>query len=191
MEGLPVLRYFNVFHIDDCEGIKPRFERSETIPTAEPSAAADAAFLDYCKRSGVKFRNARQDRAYYAPASDTIVLPLRKQFSSTPDYYATLFHEATHSTGHPTRLNRLGAMDAIAAFDSDDYSKEELVAEIGSAAIMNTLGLANHHTTRNTSAYIQSWLRALQNDKRLIVSAASRAEKAVRLILNQPEPAHE
>ena len=72
----------------------------------------------------------------------------------------------------------------VAAFGSESYSKEELVAEIGSAAICNRIGIETASTFRNSAAYIQNWLGALKGDKRLIVSAASRAEKAVGLICN-------
>ena len=110
-----------------------------------------------------------------------------EQFPDAAEYYSTLFHEATHSTGHPKRLDRLPKNAIAAHFGSEEYSKEELTAEIGAASIMNVLGLETAHSFKNSAAYIQSWLRALKNDKRLIVSAAARAEKAVKLILNTAE----
>lgn len=183
MEGLPVLRYFNVFHIDDCEGIKPK-NTAETTKHADPIQYAEETFAGYVARSGVRFENARQNKAYYSPAQDLIRLPLMEQFTDSAEYYSTLFHEATHSTGHPSRLNRLNNT-AAAHFGGEEYSKEELVAEIGAASILNVLGIETAGTFKNSTAYIQSWLKALKNDKRLIVSAASRAEKAVKLILNQ------
>lgn len=88
----------------------------------------------------------------------------------------------THSTGHHSRLDRL---TKVAAFGSEDYSKEELIAEIGAAALVNHAGLETSGTLTNSAAYIQSWLKALQDDKRLIVSASGKAEKAVNLILNR------
>lgn len=186
MEGLPVLRYFNVFHIEDCEGIAPKYT-AENTKHADPIQYAEETFADYVSRSGVRFENVRQDQAYYSPSLDLIRLPLMDQFPSTAEYYSTLFHEATHSTGHPKRLDRL-PQDAIAAhFGSEEYSKEELVAEIGAASILNVLGMETASTFKNSAAYIQSWLRALKNDKRMIVSAAARAEKAVKLILNTAE----
>ena len=71
------------------------------------------------------------------------------------------------------------------AFGSEEYSKEELVAEIGSASIMNRLGLETVHSFRNSTAYIQSWIKALQNDTKMIVSAGSKAEKAVKYIFGE------
>lgn len=183
-EMLPVLKYFNVFHIDDCEGIKPKFAPEE-LPAvhADPVEEAEKVFSDYRARTGVKFEQANQGRAYYRPSDDLISLPLMEQFPDTAEYYSTLFHEATHSTGHASRLNRFAAGAGAAAFGSDDYSKEELVAEIGAAAILNQLGMETTGSFANSAAYIQSWLRALKEDKRLIVGAASRAEKAAALIM--------
>jgi ribonuclease PH len=116
------------------------------------------------------------------PSTDEIVLPIRKQFVSTTEYYSTVYHELAHSTGAPTRLNRLSS---AAFFDRDEYSKEELVAEIASCALVNHVGLETSTSFRNNTAYIQNWLSFLKGDKRFIVSAAGKAEKAVTLILNQ------
>ena len=87
-----------------------------------------------------------------------------------------------HSTGHMKRLNRL---DATAFFGSEQYSKEELIAEIGAAALVNRAGLETGKSFRNSAAYVQNWLQALKNDKRFIVSAAGKAEKAVALIMGE------
>lgn len=184
MEALPFLKYFNVFHIEDCEGIEPKWKDHLPSTPAQPVEAAEATLSDYVTREHVTLRNAKQDRAYYSPALDEIVLPLMEQFPDTAEYYSTAFHEATHSTGHASRLNRFNLGSAAAAFGGEDYSKEELVAEIGSACILNALGIETPGTFRNSTAYIQGWLKALRNDKRMIVSAASRAEKAVKMILN-------
>ena len=184
MEGMPFLKYFNVFHIEDCEGIEPRWKDHLPETPAEPVEAAEKALADYVTREHVTLRNERQDRAFYRPSTDEIVLPLMEQFTKTEEYYSTAFHEATHSTGHASRLNRFNTGSAAAAFGGEDYSKEELVAEIGAACIMNELGLETNSSFRNSAAYIQSWLQVLRNDKRMIVSAASRAEKAVKMILN-------
>ena len=111
-------------------------------------------------------------------------MPLPEQFQNNAEYYSTLFHELTHSTGHAKRLARI---TATAAYGSEEYSAEELVAEIGSASIMATLGIENKLTFRNSAAYIQNWLKALRNDKRLIVTAAAKAEKAIKMILGIKE----
>jgi antirestriction protein ArdC len=181
--NLPILRYFQVFHIDDTEGIAPKWDRNDG-PAADPDERADAVLLDYVRREGIRLEQLISDEAYYSPSRDLIHLPIREQFDRTAEYYGTAFHEATHSTGHVTRLNRFSGADAVAAFGSESYSKEELVAEIGSASILHTLNLETPQSFKNSAAYIQSWLQALKNDKRMIISAAARAEKAVKLILN-------
>lgn len=89
-----------------------------------------------------------------------------------------------HSTGHKSRLDRLET-GANTHFGTESYSKEELVAEIGSASIMNLLGIETKKSFRNSSAYIQNWLHVLRGDKKFIVSASSKAEKAVKYIMNE------
>ncbi len=177
---VPFLRYYNVFHIDQCEGLKARY--AETLPaTADPNENAEGFINDYLFRSGVKLTHESGDRAYYQPAFDRVVLPCMEQFAETAEYYSTTFHELNHSTGHESRLNRL---DRTAFFGTEAYSKEELIAEIGAAALVNYSGLETPSSFRNNAAYIQNWLGVLKGDKRFIVSAAGKAEKAVKLILN-------
>ena len=180
---VPFLRYYNVFHIDQCEGITAKHSTATAFPDgAEVLEAAQEIIYDYLSREGAKLSHVEGDKAFYRPSTDEVVLPIRKQFVSTAEYYSTVFHELTHSTGHPSRLNRLSKPTF---FGTEDYSKEELVAEIGASALVNHVGLETVSSLRNNTAYIQNWLSVLKNDKRFIVSAAGRAEKAVNLILNQ------
>lgn len=180
---IPFLRYFNVFHIDQCEGVTAKYTTEiEFTDGAKADETAEGIVTEYCKREGVKLNHEEGDRAFYRPVTDSITLPEMSQFPETAEYYSTLFHEMTHSTGHKSRLDRL---DHVAAFGSEDYSKEELIAEIGAAALVNHAGLETPESFRNNAAYVQNWLRALKSDKKLIVSAAGKAEKAVALILNQ------
>lgn len=175
-----MLRYYNVFHIDDCEGIKPRHSALPVKP-AQPHQVAQQLMDDYIDREGIALEIGPSDRAFYRPSADMISLPSMEQFSKTEEFYSTAFHEMTHSTGHETRLNRLSK---TAAFGTETYSKEELVAEIGAATLVNRVGLETEASFTNSASYVQSWLRALKNDKRLIVSAAGKAEKAVDFILH-------
>lgn len=178
---VPFLRYYNVFHIDQCEGISAKHNQETTFPDgADTLATAQDIIYDYLSREGVKMTHTEGDQAFYRPATDEVVLPIRKQFISTAEYYSTVFHELTHSTGHPSRLNRL---TRPSFFGTEDYSKEELVAEIGASALVNHVGLETDHSIRNNAAYIQNWLQVLKDDKRFIVSASGKAEKAVNLIL--------
>ena len=183
----PWQRYYNVFHIDQCEGIKPRYDKLPMNP-ASPDAQAEAIADAYILRSGVKLRVLHSAHAYYTPSEDSVTVPEITQFTETAEYYSVLYHELTHSTGHASRLNRL---HAGAAMGSDEYSAEELVAEMGAAFLVHTVGLETPSSFRNNSAYIQGWLKVLKNDKRLIVTAAGKAEKAVRMILGEEAVQHD
>ena len=185
MESVPFLRYYNVFHIDQCEGIQPRFSEEATPGEhLSPDETADQIVEDYVQRSGVRLIIQHSDRAFYSPSSDSVTVPELTQYTSTSEYYSTLFHELTHSTGHVSRLNRLSKE---ANFGSEAYSKEELIAELGAAFLVNHVGLETDGSFHNSAGYIQSWLKALKDDKRLIVSAAGKADKAVAMILNSEE----
>ena len=177
---VPFLTVYTVFRIDQCEGIQQKYHNEEQH-TFVSDEAADEVASGYISREGIAFRTEKGDMAFYRPSEDLIVLPIPEQFTSREEYYSTLFHELTHSTGHPKRLNRI---EKTAAFGNNDYNREELVAEIGSASLCATLGIENKDSFTNSAAYIQNWLKALRNDKRMIVWATSRAEKAVRMILN-------
>jgi antirestriction protein ArdC len=181
----PLLSWSVVFKLSQCEGIEQKFHKDAgTLYDFDHNQTADEIADDYLKREGVTLKLRKGNRAYYRPQTDTVTLPLPEQFQNNAEYYSTLFHELTHSTGHPKRLNRL---EKKAAFGDNEYSAEELVAEIGSASIMATLGIENDGTFRNNVAYIQNWLKALKNDKKLIVTASAKAEKAIKLILNIKE----
>lgn len=185
MESIPVLKAYQVFHIDQCDGISPKWttENGDMKP-ADPDAEAEKTLVSYISREGIKLnRELISDRAFYSPALDSITIPRIDQFTSTAEYYSTAFHEAVHSTGHSSRLNRLSTGKS-AAFGGEDYSKEELTAEIGAACLVHHHGIETPDSFRNSAAYIQGWLKALKNDQRMIVGAASRAEKAVEFILN-------
>lgn len=108
-------------------------------------------------------------------------MPNSNLFSSDEEYYSTLFHELTHSTGHASRLNRTELSKAN-LFRSHEYSKEELVAEMGSAFLCGHCGIAPK-VIDNQSAYIQAWLKQLQNNKKWLVYAAAKAQKAADFIL--------
>ena len=179
VKKIPFLRYYSVFHIDQCDGIEAK--HTKPMPdVVKPEEKAETVVSDYVGRSGVLLMHQEGDRAFYQPTSDKVVIPLMEQFKEVAEYYSTLFHELTHSTGHEKRLNRIAK---VAGFGTEEYSKEELVAEIGAAALNSHCGLETAESFRNSAAYVQSWIKALKNDKRMIVSASGRAEKAVNLIL--------
>lgn len=184
IKQIPLLRYYNVFHISQVEGVEPL--EMEALNTTKPIETAEKVFKDYVTREGIRVEQTASNKAYYSPTFDLIHLPLIEQFTRAEEYYSTAFHEATHSTMKESRCNRQeDRKGKLVAFGSEEYSKEELVAEIGSANILNLLGIETDHSFQNSTAYIQSWIKALRNDVKMIVSASSKAEKATKYILNE------
>lgn len=120
-------------------------------------------------------------RAFYNLSEDKIVMPEAERFLSSGEYYKTLFHELTHWTGHKSRLSR--GLDQVHSFGDAIYSNEELIAELGAAFICTELDI--EADIKNSAAYIQGWLKQLRGDKSLIIKAASKAKKAVALILKR------
>lgn len=181
---IPLLRYYNVFHISQVEGVEPL--QADDLNDIEPIEKAESVLHDYWTRENIKVYHKASDRAYYSPTLDLIHLPLFEQFKDANEYYSTAFHESVHSTMKENRCNRAeDRKGKLVAFGSEDYSKEELVAEIGSASLMNIIGIETSKSFRNSSAYIQGWLSKLRSDVKFIVSASSKAEKAVNYILGE------
>ncbi len=181
VKKIPLLKYYSVFHTSQCSGMTPRFASSVSATSnLHPDHRAEEILHYYIDRSGVRFQQQPSNKAYYSPSQDQIVVPEISQFTELSEYYSTAFHEVVHSTGHPTRLNRI---TDTAQFGSESYSKEELVAELGASYLVNAAGLETPSSFRNSASYINGWLSALKNDKRFIISAAGKAEKAVHLIL--------
>lgn len=182
IKKIPLLRYYNVFHISQVDGVEP-LAPEQLNNEVEPLEAGDKIITNYINREHhLNFVEHKSNKAYYSPSNDTVVVPLKEQYNLINEYYSTAFHELTHSTGHKDRLNRLES-GAVASFGSETYSKEELCAEIGSAALMSVTGIETPKTFKNSTAYIQNWLQVLKNDNKFIVSASSKAEKAVNYIL--------
>lgn len=183
VKQIPLLRYINVFHISQVDGVDPL--PKEELNDIEPIEQAENVLKGYWTREHIKVEHMAGNKAYYLPSLDMIHLPLFEQFKNAEEYYSTAFHESIHSTMKESRCNREEERKGkIAAFGSEEYSKEELVAEIGSANLMNIIGIETQKTFRNSAAYIQNWLSVLKSDVKFIVSAAVRAEKAVNYILN-------
>lgn len=177
-----IAKSFQVFNAAQCNGLSDRFY---PIPGSIEVLAEPQAVLDgYLSNGGPSLRHVPGDQAYYSTdGSDMITLPLRDQFKSSGHYYSTAFHEATHSTGAPHRLDRPG----VAAFDhfgSGQYAREELVAQMGSAMLVAETGIDQPDLFANSAAYIANWLGALKEDHRLVSSAASMAQKAVDLMVS-------
>ena len=184
IKQIPILKYINVFHISQVDGVEPL--PKEELYSIEPIEKAEMILNDYWNREHIEVKHIKDNKAFYSPMFDVIQLPLFEQFKESEEYYSTAFHESVHSTMKESRCNRADERkDKLVAFGSDEYSKEELVAEIGSANLMNIIGIETKKSFRNSTAYIQSWLRVLKNDNKFIVSASSKAEKAAKYILNE------
>jgi antirestriction protein ArdC len=183
IKKIPILRYYNVFHISQIENVFP-LPKTEEFET-KPIERAEKTLHDYLTREQITL-SVGADRAFYSPYTDSITLPAITQFECAEEYYGTAFHECGHSTLKESRCNR-EAENRSAVFGSEDYSKEELVAEITSAAILHSMGMETAETFKNSAAYIQNWLQVLRNDRKFIVSASGKAEKAAKYILNITE----
>jgi len=186
---IPVLRYYNVWNINQVDGIESKCKPVEQGAESKlsPDERAEEIVAGYMAQpSHPRLFIQRSDSAYYAPAGDYVVVPLMEQYNDVAEYYSTMFHELGHSTGHSSRLDRKNGMK-VAAFGSADYSREELVAEMTAAMLVNEAGLDAEKAFRNSVAYLQNWLSALKNDNKMIVWAASRAEAAAKWILGIKE----
>lgn len=181
---IPRLKYYYVFEVSQCEGIERNCTEEPKTYGNTPVESAENIIRSYLERETVTFTAKESNRAYYSPSEDAVIVPDLKYFEAVEEYYSTSFHELTHSTMHQDRCNRAEERKGKkVAFGSEEYSKEELVAEIGAATLVNMIGLESDKSFKNSVSYIQSWIGKLKNDKNLIVSASSRAEKAVNYIL--------
>lgn len=181
IKQIPLLRYYNVFHVSQVDGIEPK---ELDLNEFEPIEEDERIKTEYMTREHLKILEKLTDKAFYSPAFDYIQVPCKEQYQNVEEFYSTLFHEMVHSTGYKSRLDREDVKDCM-YFGSENYSKEELTAELGSAFLVNLLGIETKKSFRNSSAYIQGWLGRLRGDKKFIVSASSKAEKAVKYILNE------
>lgn len=182
IKTIPLLKYINVFHISQVDGVEPL--KQKVTHDIEPIEKAEKILNDYWNRENITIEHVKGDKAFYSPIFDKIQLPLFEQFKQSEGYYSTAFHESVHSTMKTSRCNRQeDRKRKVVSFGSEEYSKEELVAEVGSAQLMNIVGIETTKSFRNSTAYIQSWLKVLRNDNKFIVSASSKAEKAVNYIL--------
>jgi antirestriction protein ArdC len=182
---IPLLRLFHVFNAEQCDW--PEGSRSPLVvepqgDAVSPIEAAEAILAGYLA-DGPSVAHGG-DRAFYRPSEDHIQLPPVEAFTSAEAYHSTAFHEAVHSTGNTKRLARPGIADGtFGAFGDKVYSEEELVAELGAAFLSAIAGIEQKATLDNSAAYIAHWISQLEQDEKLIVRAASAAQKAVDLII--------
>ena len=170
---------FHVFNIDQCDNLP---ESITKIP--EHKLIDDISHNDIIERflqsTQICIKYKYQSKAYYQPSTDNIMMPLASQFKSINDYYATLFHEMTHATGHKNRLNREGIANTNSSIDKQGYAFEELVAEIGAAFLCAEFGIEGE---MQHESYIAHWLKTLEEDNRAIFRASRLAREAFEFLI--------
>lgn len=175
--------YFRVFNLDQTEGVEmvdlDKVKEEPNIFESIPNA--DKVYDNY--NNAPKLVHDRP-QAFYNPSKDLVNMPTPKSFVDSDSYYKTLFHELVHSTGHKSRLNREG-VTGIVNFGTETYSKEELVAEIGSLFLVEVAGLNPKDNVNNSQAYINGWCKALKDNEKWVLQASSQAQKSIKLILNK------
>ncbi len=180
---IPMIRYYNVYNGASIEGIDFQLDKLQ-IGRAVPDTAAEnqaAALIveNYPNPPAIKHEG---NQAYYSPSGDYVKMPKKEQFDSINDYYRTLFHELTHSTGHEKRLDRgINLM-----LEKEDYAKEELVAEFGAVFLSAWAGIM-WYNNKNHASYLKGWNSAIkeaENDNKFLMRAASLAQAATDYILN-------
>lgn len=184
---IPKAKYYKVYNVETETTLEVKHKREMPVSGAEAIEELEAIRADYIKREGVKFMEEHGDRAYYSPAFDKVVVPTKEQFDNSAEFYSTVFHELGHSTGAPKRLKRFKICDKDAAFGSESYSREELVAELTACSILANMGVETATSFRNSAAYIQGWSKALKDDKEAIIRASAKAEAAYNLIMGITE----
>lgn len=148
-----ILCHYIVFNMQQCDGLTlPEIEQTTTAPEIDEDEICEGIVTGWENRPALHLTSPAECRAYYRPSTDSVHMPMRSRFVDAPHYYSTLFHELIHSTGHESRLQRTFGD----RFGDELYSKEELVAEMGAAFLCAIAGIANEHTDRNTTAYIQN-----------------------------------
>ncbi len=171
-----MLRYYSVFNFSQTEGIDIPASLLQETRTDNP--------IETCEEIVANMPNPpafeQSDKAWYSPSKDVVGMPARGLFHSSEEYYATEFHELGHSTGHAKRLHREN-FDNPVSFGSESYSKEELIAEMTAAMLCGVAGI-EQNTLENSAAYLKTWITRLKSDSRLLVSAASQAQKAADFI---------
>jgi antirestriction protein ArdC len=171
---VPILRYYNIFNVEQVDGIEiPDAVKFEPIDF-KPIEAAERIASNFAGGPTVQHDGGQQ--AFYRPSTDSVHMPERTRFASEDEFYSTLYHEYSHATGHSSRLDRKLDTDPR-PFGSPDYGKEELVAEMSAAFLCGHAGLQPSVIT-NQAAYIGGWLKQLKSDKKLVVSAAGQAQRS-------------
>ena len=159
--------------------------REVVTPTPEcvefdQDAGAESIIQDYVAREVIHVSTGSPS---YAPATDVVNRPPKDHFISQDEYYSAFFHELAHSTGHNKRLFRFDA--AQVCYESkEEYSKEELVADITAALLCHGCGVNSQASIKNSAAYLQGWSKFIQDSAQAFTAAVSQSYKALDLIFD-------
>lgn len=174
-----VARHSFVFNLDLVEGIDLKLVPPERIDF-DQHTGAEAIIHGYVTRESIHVSTGSPS---YAPATDVVNMPPMGHFISQDEYYSAFFHELAHSTGHNRRLSRFD-VDQVRYESKEEYSKEELVAEITAALLCHGCGVDSHASIKNSGAYLQGWSKFIQGSAQAFTSAVSQSYKARDLILD-------
>ena len=176
-EDKVISRFYRVFNLDQIKGIAA--PEASKFPF-NPNEHAEQIIAGMPTAPEIRFKG---NRAFYAPSKDLVQVPASSDFETPEDYYLTLFHELGHATGHQSRLARFNNDHRLAAFGSEDYSKEELIAELTAAFLAAEAGFMSN-TLPQSASYINGWLNRLKGDPKLLVQASACAQKAADFVLD-------
>jgi len=175
-----MIRYYTVFNYNQTN-IEIKAVDSETEQTFKD---ADKLEVEYTKTEGIKIVHDAKTTPSYSPIDDDIRMPSRSGFSSEAEYHTTFFHEMVHSTGHKDRLSRTGITD-LKRMGDNNYSKEELIAEIGANFLNAECGVESEAIKKNSQSYIDHWIKALKTTPQILLQAGKKAEESVTYILDK------
>jgi antirestriction protein ArdC len=173
-DKFPLLRYYKVWSISQLDEAEEIIESLPKAEEFEPVERAEEIVQGMPNAPVIEFGGIS---ARYSPSTDKVHMPLKEDFNSPDNFYSALFHELAHSTGAENRLNR----KIENTFGDEKYSLEELVAEFTSAFLCAEAGIDN--TIQQSTAYIKHWLKVLKNDRQMLLTGASLAQKASDYIL--------
>lgn len=182
--AVPYLKAYRVFNADQIDGLPEKYRAAPADEARDLGTEADPAIAAMFAATGADIRTTDDPRAFYDPGKDFVHMPPVSTFHDARGYYATLAHELTHWTGHSSRLDRFSRFN-----DRKAYAFEELIAEIGNCMVCASVGIVPDFD--QSAAYVESWLRALKDDKRLIFKAATEAQKAADLVIGNSSAAAE
>ncbi len=177
---IPMLRYYQLFSVEQCEGITVPSDPDEIVNPFTPIDRAEQIVSGYKDCPSIHYGG---NRAFYRPLEDRVQMPNQHTFDSSELFYQILFHELGHSSGAKHRLARKEVLE-VNNFGSEPYASEELVADLCSSFLCAHAGISNE-TIEQSASYIDGWLSVLRKDKRMVVMAAAQAQKAADWILGR------